>query len=250
MANPLNKVRYRYALGNQYYAYLGACIGGFWGLIFNRILIGTDLRNYIPLWAGLLLLIPLGWICIHFSVDIFLKMTPDLRIKTVTVGLVNCYLIFIGIDFLLISNSILFPIMGWFFIIVGCTICILIYRKVIQMRIYPDRIRLGKLILYYRDILCAKWGEGKDFAKNLNEQQKNKTMKVLTPILHEEHGKDFTIYHYYIVIEMPDIVYIAQPVYFKSSFVQNIRNGWIETWQWDGSTQMPDGWTPIKQINC
>jgi hypothetical protein len=242
LRNPINKIRYRYVIGNIYFQYLASVLGIFVGIVFYFAFITSILKNFIPFWADLLILLPISWVCVHLLVDVFLKMTPELRFRTVAIGCITCYLTFIGFSLLSNSNTINFQIIGIVLLVIDIIISGLFYHKVIQVRIYPNRIQIGKLILYYQDMIIAKWGEGKKIIKNLNERQQQKPLEVLSPLIHEEHGKDFTIYHYYIIIEMANVVYVAQPVYFKSSFVQNIRNGWIETWRWDGTTIMPEGW--------
>ncbi|MHA1340205.1 MAG: hypothetical protein ACTSRZ_08240 [Promethearchaeota archaeon] len=152
------------------------------------------------------------------------------------------------IFYLINANSTLFLTFGIILIVltlVATLIPLIISKKLL---IYPNRIKFGKLILYYENFVNVFWGTGsiEERLKRLPEKSQFKELKILTSICFESKGKDFSIIHYYAIIEDANSLYIMQPIFWRNSFVQNIRNGWIERWRWDGSFEKPDDWIPPK----
>jgi hypothetical protein len=243
MASPIDKVRYRYVFGENYFYFLASSTGILFSIVYSLFI--NLFCDYIlwDLWVYALIVFIVSPVLSYFVIRFFFKLSRMQNIMLALLGCVFAVISILSLYTLFFSNEsdlILVSIMFLFLVGIGP---LYFYITVGRIRILPNRIYINKLELRYDKMVLVKWGVG-EVARNLTAEMKQKNIEVLTPIVFEESGEDFTIYHYYTIIEMPTIVYVAQALYFRNSLPQNIRNGWIETWRWDGSTVMPEGWEP------
>ena len=243
MSRPIDKVRYRYVYGENYFYFLATASGIVFSVVYSLIINAFSDFIFWDLWVYALIVFVVSPVISYFVIRFFFKLEKMQNIRLAVSGCVFAVFTMLSMYTILFSNEsdlITFSIV--FLIAVGIG-CLSFYLTVGRVRILPNRIYIGKLELYYKDMVRVKWGVG-EIQRNLTPEMKEKPLEVLTPIVYEESGEDFTIYHYYIIIEMPSVVYICQSLYFRNSLCQNIRNGWIETYRWDGSTEPPAGWQP------
>ena len=119
-----------------------------------------------------------------------------------------------------------------------------------RVNIFPNRIsitdpKIGRVDLYYSQMVKVKWMEG-TLESNLTQDLQAKKLHIVTPLEYYFIGEDFKIHFFYVMIEMPQEIYIIQPASYRNAFAQNSRNGWIETWRWDGSKIPPKDWDVNK----
>ncbi|GAB4326576.1 MAG: hypothetical protein Kow0069_33160 [Promethearchaeota archaeon] len=112
-----------------------------------------------------------------------------------------------------------------------------------MIRIYPDRFVVGHRVFRYEHLEGVWWGVGEEDLKKARNKY-SKPVLLLTPLSFESRGRDFTLYHYYVFVETRTVVVVVQPLFWRSSCAQNLRNGFLEDWRWDGSTEPPAGWVP------
>ncbi len=241
MGTGVNKLRYSYYGSFHFYYFLGGVLGEGTAAIFVAFFLPSAL---LPIPAILCLSGLAGALLTFFVLKMFLCIARRPFLLSGAVGglvaLIGAWAstwVITGADTpQQISGGILF-------VLLPCVVVVQLAGAK-RIKLYPDRVSVGKLVLYYQDMKEVKWGVGslERTRRELTPGQQAKPLKVLTPLLFESHDKDFSISYYYTVIEMPKVVYVIQPVFWRNSLAQNLRNGWIETWRWDGSTEPPAGW--------
>ena len=238
----LNRLRYAYYCTYNFYYFLGCMIGG--GVAI--VILGSYFQyGFLPTPALLLISAFAGSFLTLLVLKTFLCLPRQpFRRAGLFGGLVA---------FLVVCWGLLFPLLGRFLLLDGLHAGIFaILTSIVgfqiarmkRIKIYPDRITIGKLVLYYRDMVEVKWGVGplERTKQELTLSQQSKPLDILTPLLFESRGKDFSISYHYALIEMPTKIYVIQPVFWRNSFAQNVRNGWLEKWRWDGATEPPAEW--------
>ena len=241
LAGNINHLRYSYFWGLEFFNYTTLLLGAIIG-IGNFLKIGLDsLHQWSDFWWGVVFTVILCGVISPFLIKLFLNPTRSQFIKASLLGIFNGVLMFVGFYGFFFVSEIGWKIVLVFGIIIGAIFIVYSRSKLTRVRIYPNRVLIGDMTLFYKDFVKVKWGCGA-VEENLTDQMKTKPLKILSPLVFEESGKDFTIYHYYIIIELKEVVYVAQALYNRNQLVQNIKNGWLESWRWDGTTVPPEGW--------
>jgi hypothetical protein len=237
----INHLRYSYFWGWEFFNYTTLLMGAIFG-IGNFLKVGLDASHeWSDYWLGFGITLLLCGILSPFLLKLFLNPNRQQFIKASVLGIINGLLMYVGFYGFFFINELGWKIVLAFGIIIAAFFILFSRSKLTRVRIYPNRVSIGNMTLYYKDFVKVKWGCG-NVEDNLTDQMKTKPLKILSPLVFEESGKDFTIYHYYIIIETKDCVYVAQSLYNRNQLCQNIRNGWLESWRWDGTTVPPEGW--------
>ncbi|MHA1819323.1 MAG: hypothetical protein ACTSU2_03670 [Promethearchaeota archaeon] len=265
----INYVRYKYYLDFYFYEFIAA-LGGV-GAFFISILIEDIIFHKFP-WSMILeyyqksIIIDTGyymkgigaWALINllfalilpdFILKFFFNQDKKILLKKSFYGFFANIFFTIAILSLNLGRWILLKEGGFILLVLSLLYILAPFIKTKKLIIYPNRIKIGNMVLFYKDFIKVHWGVGEinDVIRGLPASAKAKKIEILTPLLYESSGKDFTIYHYYVLIELPDIIYVVQSLFWRSSLVQNIRNGWIEEWRWDGSMEPPEDWSPPEK---
>jgi hypothetical protein len=242
MNKAINKVRYTYYYDHKFYNLLGSAIGLIISIIYFSI-VRFDYQNFtLDLIYNILIIGITAFFLGMPLIKCVLAVEFKYLVKAVSFAAISAILSFIGIWLeILKDNNIGLQILGVG--LIGLDVMSMIYLRINSgtIKIFPNRVQIGKNTIYYKDIQEVKWNLH-SIDNNLSEAQKKKEMKILTPIAFEFGGRDFTLFHYHVLIEMADKLYIAQPLFYRNSFVQNIKNGWVEDWRWDGTSVPPDNW--------
>ncbi len=241
MGKGINKLRYSYYCSFQFYYFFGCALGIGVAILFLTLYVQTV---FLPLPA---IIIPSSLVgsCLTLLVlKTFLCMDRQPFLYTGLLGGGVAGVATWGLISTLTGEDEILQVAGAILLVIITGHLALQIAAADRIKIYPDRVTIGKLVLYYRDMKVVKWGVGslERTRQELTPAQQTKPLEVLTPLLFESRGKDFSITYYYSVIEMPEKIYVVQPVFWRNSLAQNLRNGWLETWRWDGSTEPPAGW--------
>src|SRR5271157_3072898 len=234
----VDKLRYAYYCSFDFYNFLGSAVGTAWAFLVAYLQIEYQLWN-LALTVAMAILG--GFFLALLVLKTFLCMDQKSFYTAGACGGISAIPWAIGIYLLFENVSAILQLIGAAFIAIGITWIALNVARAQRIKIYPNRIVIGKHTFHYQDMVKVQWGVGalERTQKDFSEDQQQKPLEILTPLLFESVWKDFSLSHYYIVIEMPEKMYVAQPVFWRNSFAQNARNGWLETWRWDGSTQPP-----------
>jgi hypothetical protein len=247
LRNGVNFLRYHYFFGDFYYYLVVSQITILIGLVAGAIDLLID-RKFT--WSLLTTLIVLGILFISLSIlihKVFFEITLNIILKSAGIATLIGLGFFSG--FYLVfspdSNSS-FAILGYVILTGSIMGYIHIERSIGRINIFPNRVTIQQkglkdLVFYYKDITNVKMLED-HLEKNLTPEVKAQNVQVLTKIVPYSEGEDFTIYHFYPLIEHQGTAYILQPEVYMNTFAQNVINGWKETWRWDGTKVMPIGW--------
>lgn len=241
MGKGVNKLRYAYYCSFHFYYVLGGLSGMGVAILFIALYVKFAV---LPLPAIFIIASFAGFFLTLLVLKTFLGMDRRPLLLTGVLGGVVALTSAWGLLWAVAGGDVVSQAAGVIvFVLIG-GIVILQLALARRIKIYPDRVIIGKLVLYYRDMKMVKWGVGslERTKQELTPTQQANPLEVLSPLLFESRGKNFSISYYYAVVEMPEKVYVVQPVFWRNSFAQNIRNGWLETWRWDGTTEPPIGW--------
>jgi hypothetical protein len=233
----INHLRYAYYCSFDFYNFLGTLVGA------GIAAVVVDLQFTYRLW-NIALSVPTailsGFFLSLLTLKTFFCIEQRAWYRAGVYGGLNAIPCSIGCYFLFENASSLFLVSGLVLVAASAAWVIATYARSQRIKIYPNRIIIGKQAFHYNEMVNVIWGVGPldRTKKDLNEEQRQKAFEILTPLLFESAWKDFSLSHYYILIEMPDTIFVTQPVFWRNSFAQNARNGWLETWRWDG-TMMP-----------
>jgi hypothetical protein len=238
MGKGINKLRYAYYCSFDFYYFIAALVGAAVAILF----VALQLRYAAwPIPVILAVAVPCGISLALFVLKLLFSMDRGALRRAGVFGGLHAALCAGGFGLLWDPAAATFAMVGAILAGVGVGGVVWHIVRAKRIKIYPNRLCIGRLVCFFPDMLEVKWGVGslEQARQELTEVQRAKPFCVLTPLLFESTWTNFSLSHYYIVIEMPDAIYIAQPVFWRNSFAQNARNGWLETWRWDGSTQPP-----------
>lgn len=244
MGKGVNRVRYWYFSSFDFYYFLGGLLGVATGIIVSLFFLNQS-GLFSFLWAitfpvGILTTLLIGRT--FFSID--RPRSIQAGITGGATGLLSSY----GLALLLYSPSPIGYFLGGLMVTVCIAWTIFHFSRAARVLIFPNRIIIGDLALHFKDFVNVDWGVGtlEEVTGRFSAEQKAKKLEVLTPLAFESGGKDFTLYHFYVLMETTDTIYVAQPIFWRNSFAQNVKNAWLEGWRWDGSTTPPIDWEPQK----
>ncbi len=241
MGKGINKLRYAYYCSFHFYYFFGGALGIGVAILFVALYVQTA---FLPLPAIIVLsgLAGSGLTLLVLKTFLCMDRQPFLQTGLIGGGIASGAAW--GLMWAFTEPDFALQVEGAIFFMLIAGIVVAEFAVTDRIKIYPDRVTIGNLVLYYRDMTVVKWGVGslERTKQELTPAQQTKPMEILSLLLFESRGKDFSISHYYAVIEMPEKIYVVQPVFWRNSLAQNLRNGWLETWRWDGSTEPPEVW--------
>ena len=210
-----NKLRYRYYISNNFFYFLTLLIGSIIGILvfvfgIFRISTSTDDTNTQVPFYSLILSAFLGYFICYAILKIFFGLKKNFYKIPPIAGSISAFIVPLGL-YLIATNlnknlyynsSVLF-----FGFIILCLVVlsgIFLFKKTKTIRIYPDRIYIGKRVIYYKDIIYVYWVTGSieeaiELFKNpehMENKLDKKELKILTPLLYESEGRDFSVIHY------------------------------------------------------
>ncbi|MHA1732014.1 MAG: hypothetical protein ACTSU5_08715 [Promethearchaeota archaeon] len=250
MGKGLNRVRYAYFCSHDFYYFLGALLGMAAGCAVAACVAKTPVT---PVALGVVFSVaPLAGATLAWLVSrTFFNTRPGPRLRATATGCLASASSAVGVWLLAscAAGGRVLVALGVLGISTPTVAAVFFFKRAERIKIYPDRVTVGKLVLHYEDMLGVEWGLGSldEYRSRLDAGRKRKDFEVLTPVLYESSGKDFTIYHHYAVVETEDALFVIQPVFWRNSLAQNLRNAWLEGWRWDGSTTPPDDWIPHQK---
>lgn len=243
----VNFLRYHYFFGNTFYYMISCQYCMIFCIILEILDNGLDLLPSVAIiWKYLIYCVIFTLITI-FILTFFLKVAKKIIGISILINNLLGLVLFSGLNILFnLPSNLLLKIVALLMICL-CFIVYLTFEYTAgRINIFPDRItfkkpRVRKITLYYKDMVKVRWISG-SIEENMKPEWKNKNPEVLTSIKLYEEIDNFTIYYHSIMIEMENKIYFMQPETNRDSFVQNVRNGWLETWRWDGTKIPPTGW--------
>lgn len=243
----INFLRYHYFFGNQFYFMISSQYCLFFCLIFEILNYTFNiLPSIVIAWRYLIYCGVFSLITI-FILTLFFKVSKKIMGISILISNVLGATLFSGLNLLMNwGSNISLGIVGLLLICLVFSIYSYFESTTGRINIFPNRITfkktgMKKLIIYYKDMIKVRWISG-SIEENMKPEWKNKNPEVLTPIKLYEEIDNFTIYYHSIMIELENKIYFMQPETNRDSFVQNVRNGWLETWRWNGNKKMPEGW--------
>ncbi len=241
MGTGVNKLRYAYYCSFEFFYFLGGVTGAGTAVLFVTLYVQF---TFLPIPFVIAISGLAGCFLTLLLLKTFFCMASRPFLLAGVVGGLVALCITCGLAWVILPTDVIYKVAGGILLAVVAGLVMIQLAGAKRIKIYPDRVMVGKLVLYYRDMKVVKWGVGslERTKQELTPAQQSKPLEVLTPLLFESRGKDFSISYYYAVIEMPANIYVVQPVFWRNSLAQNVRNGWLEAWRWDGATEAPAGW--------
>jgi hypothetical protein len=243
--NGTNFLRYHYFYGDFYYILTAFQISTIFTILYGVIDWVIDRKFRFPQGWNIVLVLIISFILSIIFLRLFFSIKRIILIKAGLGASVLSVVLHTGIFLCLESSASSFGL-GIILIVTVIIVYILLDRRMGRVNIFPNRIsitdpKIGQVDLYYSQMVKVKWMEG-TLETNLTPDLQAKKMLIVTPLEYYFIGEDFKIHFFYVMIEMANEIYIIQPASYRNAFAQNSRNGWIETWRWDGTKFPPNGW--------